>query len=112
MTWTSLRSGMASNGVRVSAQTAPAMPKRVRMRTRKGLRALASITRSMIRGRVGVSECRSVGDSEGVGESGNRRIGDSAIIVSSRSDEPLLGLLNHSYELSEHFLVSEFAERF
>src|SRR2546421_6613389 len=43
MTWTSLRSGMASSGVRLSAQIAPAMPNAVRMRTRNGLRALASM---------------------------------------------------------------------
>src|SRR5215813_7628644 len=46
MTWTSLRSGMASSGVRVSAQIAPAIPNTVRMITKKALRALASIIRS------------------------------------------------------------------
>src|SRR6516225_6240636 len=37
---------MASSGVRVSAHTAPAIPKTVRMRTKKVLRALASMIRS------------------------------------------------------------------
>src|SRR5258708_7525049 len=50
MTCTSLRSGMASKGVRVSAQIAPAMPKMVRMITKKALRALASMTRSSRKG--------------------------------------------------------------
>src|SRR6266403_4160145 len=46
MTCTSLWSGMASSGVRVSAQIPPATPKTLRMMTRNGLRALASIMRS------------------------------------------------------------------
>src|SRR5438552_19179732 len=46
MTCTSLRSGIASRGVWRSAQRPPAMPKIVRMRMRKVLRELASMTRS------------------------------------------------------------------
>src|SRR5260370_38524514 len=46
MTCTSLWSGMASSGVRLSAQIPPATPKTLRMMTRNGLRALASIMRS------------------------------------------------------------------
>src|SRR6266446_8542881 len=63
MTCTSLRSGMASSGVCSSAQRPPAMPKIVRMRTRNGFRALASMMRSRSRGRVGVSVCRRIGES-------------------------------------------------
>src|SRR5438270_6333355 len=92
ITWTSLRSGMASSGVRPSAQIAAAMAKRVRMRTRKGLRALASMTRSSKKG--------------GVGDSANRGVGESAMLVPSWFDQPLLRLLNHFYDVSEHFLVS------
>src|SRR5437016_1715987 len=72
ITCTSLRSGMASRGVRISAQMAAPMPKSVSRMTRKGLRALVS----MIRSSSGV-ECRAsergacsgigaIGESEGI----------------------------------------------
>src|SRR5260370_25281906 len=54
MTCTSVWSGMASSGVRVSAQIPPATPKTLRMMTRNGLRALASIMRSSRNGFFGV----------------------------------------------------------
>src|SRR5260370_37442656 len=63
MTCTSLRAGMASSGVCTSAQPPPRMPKIVRIITRNGFRALASMMRSSKRGRVGVSVCRRVGES-------------------------------------------------
>src|SRR5580693_3240068 len=60
MTWTSLRSGMASRGVLFNAHKPAATPKIVSMKTKKTLRALASMMRSSRKG------LRSVAMAEGV----------------------------------------------
>src|SRR5437868_2961760 len=52
--------------------------------------------------------------SNGVGESGNRRvgesgcgcIGDSDMVLSSWPNEPLLGLIGHSYNLAKHLFIA------
>src|SRR5216684_1554119 len=94
MTCTSLRSGIASSGVCTSAQTPPRMPKIVRIITRNGFRALASMMRSRIGRRVGVSACRGVGESPGPAfVSVSRDSSGIVILPSPRLQRPLdLGL--------------------
>src|SRR6266478_4168518 len=110
MTCTSLRSGMASSGVFVSAQTPPAMPNTVRVTTRKAFLALASMMRSRRKdsARDGESACRGVGDSvprfADASSSCFRRLSD--IVISPRFDEPLFRLLGHLHNLTEDFFVA------
>src|SRR5947207_10902473 len=116
MTCTSLKSGMASSGVFVSAQMPPAMPKTTRMMMRKAFRELDSMMRSSRNdsGRDGESACRGVGDSPPLAGSPVPRFADapssffrrlSDMVISPWFDEPLFRLLGHLYNLTEDFFV-------